>query len=314
MYTLPIGTKISSPTTTYTITGVLGQGGFGITYSATCIVAIGAVKAKANVALKEHFVKADCVRESDTSRVSCSGPAQSRVELTRKDFIGEARRLKNIGGQNPNIVAVSEVFEANNTAYYAMEMIEGMSLREYVASRGQLSEKEMLSIMTPIVEAVAFLHNNRITHLDIKPHNIMIASDDAGRLRPVLIDFGLSKHYDESGEATSTINSRGFSDGYAPIEQYAGINRFSPASDVYSLAATMTFCLNAQSLPAAHEVTREALDAALPANLTPTLRSTLFRALSLQASKRHPDASALLTALNGDYQHKAQQPIDEATV
>ncbi|MDE6321190.1 MAG: WG repeat-containing protein [Muribaculaceae bacterium] len=317
MYTLPIGSKVTSPTTTYTITGVLGQGGFGITYSATCPVSIGLMKAKANVALKEHFVKADCVRDNDTSSVSCSDPARSRVELTRKDFIGEARRLNSISGKNPNIVTVNEVFEANNTAYYAMEMIEGVSLRDYVASHGKLSEDETLSIMTPIVEAVAFLHRNRITHLDIKPQNIMIASDDAGHLRPVLIDFGLSKHYDESGEATSTINSRGFSDGYAPIEQYTGITTFSPSSDVYSLAATMVFCLTGQRLPAALEVTPEVLEKALPASLSPALRSTLMRALQLQPTKRHPDASALLSALSADdthHEHRAKSQSNEATI
>ncbi len=83
MYTLPIGTTITSPTTTYTITGVLGQGGFGITYSATVITQIGKMRVKASVALKEHFLKADCVRDGETSWVSCSEPARGRVELTR---------------------------------------------------------------------------------------------------------------------------------------------------------------------------------------------------------------------------------------
>ncbi len=300
MYTLPVGTKIKSPTTTYTITGVLGQGGFGITYSATFMLTVGTMKVKANVALKEHFVKADCVRESDTSKVSCSDPARKRVEFTRKDFMGEARRLNRISGKNPNIVTVNEVFEANNTAYYAMEMIEGKSLREYVAARGKLSVGETLSIITPIIEAAAFLHSNRITHLDIKPQNIMIATDESGALRPVLIDFGLSKHYDENGEATSTLKTMGYSEGFSPVEQYAGITHFSPASDVYALAATMVFCLTGSRLPKAHEVTPQKLDAILPATLPGALRSILTRSLSMHADDRYADAAALLSAIEDD--------------
>ncbi len=294
MYTLPVGTKISSPTTTYTITGVLGQGGFGITYSASVNMLFGSLRVKANVALKEHFVKSDCLRVEGSTCVSCSDPARQRVELTRKDFVGEARRLKKLSGLNPNIVSVNEVFEANDTAYYAMEMLDGVSLRDYVASCGHLPEGEMLGVMIPIVEAVAFLHRNHITHLDIKPHNIMIVADEDGKIRPVLIDFGLSKHYDESGQATSTINSRGFSDGYAPIEQYSGITTFSPASDVYSLAATMVYCLIGERLPKALDLRAETLEAAIPANISSKLRRTLLHALSLHAEDRQADASELL--------------------
>ncbi len=299
MYTLPVGTKITSPTTTYTITGVLGQGGFGITYSAIFTTKVGAVRVKASVALKELFVKADCVREENTLSVSCSGPAQQRVELARKDFVGEARRLQQLNDKNPHIVAVNEVFEANNTAYFAMEMLEGKSLRDYVVARGHLSEGEMLSIMTQIIDAVAFLHRNRITHLDIKPQNIMITTDDGGTLRPVLIDFGLSKHYDENGEATSTINSQGYSEGYAPSEQYRGITTFSPASDVYSLGATMVYCLTGKGLPSALDLRPETLEEAIPADTTQKVRRAIRRALSLHAEDRQADAGALLADLGG---------------
>ena len=101
----------------------------------------------------------------------------------------------------------------------------------------------MLALMAPIVDAVAYLHRNRLTHLDIKPQNIMLATADDGSMRPVLIDFGLSKHYDANGNATSTVNTLACSDGYSPVEQYSGITTFSPSSDVYALGATMLACL-----------------------------------------------------------------------
>lgn len=239
---LPKGYTLRSPNYVYRIESVLGSGGFGITYLATATVKIGNVSVKARFALKEHFLDSDCER-SDDSRVVYSNPAKMRVENSRKDFMAEARRLHQIGAGHSNIVKVNEVFEANNTAYYVMEYLDGESLRAYVKRKGKLTEEETVDIMTPIVDAVNYLHSDRMTHLDIKPDNIMLVSDDDGWMRPVLIDFGLSKHYDSNGRPTSTINTLGCSDGYAPIEQYAGITTFSPTADYYALGATIWFCL-----------------------------------------------------------------------
>lgn len=241
--TLPKGHVLKSPNYTYRIESVLGCGGFGITYLAYANIKVGNVSLKGWFAIKEHFVSSDCERDPDTSHVVYSNPAKERVENSKKDFIAEAKRLKKVGTNHPNIVKVNEVFEANNTAYYVMEYLEGQSLRSWVRRNGVMDEKTIFYTMNPIIEAVQYLHNNRMTHLDIKPDNIMITHDDNGNMRSVLIDFGLSKHYDKDGKPTSTINTLGCSDGYAPVEQYAGITRFSPTADIYALGATMWFCL-----------------------------------------------------------------------
>ena len=94
-----------------------------------------------------------------------------------------------------------------------MEYLRGKSLGDYVTEKGQLSEEETLSLLKPVMEAVEMLHQNRVCHLDIKPDTIMLEPTDDGSVRPVLIDFGLSKHYDKEGHATSTINSFGYSEG-----------------------------------------------------------------------------------------------------
>lgn len=237
------GYILKSPVYSYRIEKVLGTGGFGITYLASASIKVGNVSARINFAVKEHFMSSDCERDGDTYSVIYSKPAKERVENSRKDFISEANRLRKVGVGHDNLVKVNEVFEANNTAYYVMEYLDGVTLREYVKKRGALSEDEMLAVMNPVIEVVKYLHQNRMTHLDIKPDNIMITHDENGCIRPVLIDFGLSKHYDRDGKPTSTINVLGCSDGYAPIEQYAGVTTFSPASDIYALGATMWFCL-----------------------------------------------------------------------
>lgn len=249
MNVLPAGYVLRGPELTYKIISVLGRGGFGITYLAEATVRVGNVSMRGRFAIKEHFMSGECEREGESMRVVCSNPVRERVQNSLKDFISEARRLHKVGVDHPNIVRVNEVFEANGTAYYVMECLEGEPLSAYVKRRGPLAENEMLAIMRPVVDAVRYLHSARMTHLDIKPENIMLTHDEDDALRPVLIDFGLAKHYDKDGRPTSTINILGCSDGYAPMEQYAGITTFSPAADCYALGATMWFCLTGKTPP-----------------------------------------------------------------
>ncbi|MCM1292899.1 MAG: serine/threonine protein kinase [Bacteroides sp.] len=294
---LPKGFNLQSNDHVYTIDKMIGSGGFGITYTALTDVKLGNLTYRVTVAIKEMFLKSDFER-SDTHAVSYSVPSTDRVDKARKDFIREAQRLRDISGQHPNIVCVNEVFEANNTAYYVMEHLQGQTLEEYIKQHGPLDEKTTIGMIKPIIDAVAFLHRSNITHLDIKPANIMLAVDTAGNERPVLIDFGLSKHYNDDGSATSTINVHGYTDGFAPEEQYAGISTFSPASDVYSLAATIVFCLTGKVLPKAIGLQPATILAMLPQNITPAFRSWLMGALATHVNDRTPNAGVMLSQLN----------------
>lgn len=271
---LPRGFRLHGNNRDYKIEKMLGQGGFGITYHATGPVQVGTIVMQVDFCLKEFFLSNDCERLDDSS-ISYSNPARTRVENSRKDFIAEAQRLKKIGCRHPNIVGFDEVFEANNTAYYVMEYISGSSLDKYVADHGALSEQETLRLMRPILDAVRLLHQNRICHLDIKPANIMLSTDAEGGVRPVLIDFGLSKHYDSHGHATSTINSFGYSEGYAPVEQYKGITTFSPGADLYALGATLWHCLTAIDPPSALDVRDGELASRLPESVSDEMRTMI---------------------------------------
>lgn len=295
---LPYGSKLTSPDYTYTICAVLGSGGFGITYYGELGTRLGNINLKAHIAIKEFFPSSMCERLDGTNTMSYSNPTRDRVEKSRRDFLGEARRLNRLAGRHPNIVTVNEVFEANNTAYYVMEYLDGVSLKKYIETNGPISESEMLALMAPVVSAVAFLHNEHITHLDIKPANIMITGGFVDQpIRPVLIDFGLSKHYDTVGNPTSTLNDSGYTDGFAPREQYGGITTFSPSADVYSLGATMLFCLTGRRLPSSLSLTDNDIRTEIPATVSPRLREALLGALALHASERIPDAGILLKAL-----------------
>ena len=292
------GTEVRSPQRTYTIQRVLGQGGFGITYLVETQLKMGKISFSAKFALKEHFIQMMCEREATTNRVRFVQSATKEVQNSMRAFISEAQRLQRLGIDHRNIVNVDEVFEANGTAYYVMEYLDGGSLADYVKTHGgRLSWTETKALMQPICDAVAMLHRNRVAHYDIKPQNIMVMTDKQG-LRPVLIDFGLAKHYDGQGEATSSLAAGGYTPGYAPMEQYTGLRQFSPASDVYALAATVCFCLTGHAPAKADELNLDTLcDELLTVGVDAAIANVLLQAMELRATDRPADAGALTASL-----------------
>lgn len=225
----------------YIVKRVLGQGGFGITYLAEQ-VSLGR-----DVAIKEFFMKENCVRDDASSVVSIPTTGSAvQVEQYRKKFLKEARTLA--GLNHPNIVSVIDVFEENGTVYYSMPFLPGGSLNDVVKSKGRLPEREALHYVQQVAEALKYLHEEKhLCHYDVKPANILLNSNG----NPVLIDFGISKNYDSQGNETSTTPV-GMSEGFAPIEQYQHlIAEFSPASDVYALGATLYFLVTGTKPPTA---------------------------------------------------------------
>lgn len=295
--TLSPGTVIQGPKRSYTVIQVLGQGGFGITYLVTGKIKVDNIVVEARFALKEHFISSLCSRDGKTCAVEFSTPVADEVNRSLRAFIKEAKRLQSLGIDHPNIVRINEVFEANNTAYYVMEYLGSMTLADYVVQNGPLPPAAAKSMLRPVVEAVAMLHRNSIAHYDIKPGNIMLHEGDDGTLRPVLIDFGLSKHYDNRGHATSTIAAAGYTPGYAPSEQYAGIKKFTPQCDVYSLAATLYFCLTGRAPKPALELRLAEVEAEMTHILGPADTAALLRALAIFPEGRPRDASHLLAEL-----------------
>lgn len=297
--TLAPGTVIRGPERSYTILKVLGQGGFGITYLVSGKVRVGNIVVDVRFAMKEHFISSLCSRDGATKSVQFSAPVADQVGRSLKAFIKEARRLQSLGIDHPNVVRINEVFEANNTAYYVMEYIEGASLQDYVKKHGPMSADAAKALLQPLIEAVATLHSNNIAHYDIKPANIMLSEEADGSLRPVLIDFGLAKHYDDAGHATSSIAAAGYSAGYAPLEQYAGISSFSPRCDVYALAATLYFCVTGHAPKAAQQLSSDEVRRDLDPILSPQDTDLMVHSLSIMVGNRPANAGELSAALYG---------------
>lgn len=238
---LPIGTLIDSGKRTYRIEQILGAGGFGITYKVSTELMVENVPVVTYFALKELFVRNFCQREN--GQVISSSYNTAEIENCRESFLSEAKRLSQLSNTHENIVRVNESFSANGTSYYVMEFLDGPSLRGLIKQNGNepLGWEKTVRLMAPIADALTSLHADKINHLDIKPDNIIL--DTRKTNRPVLIDFGLSKHYDRDNRPTSIIRLTGYSAGYSPMEQYVGLSSFSPAADVYAFAATMLFLL-----------------------------------------------------------------------
>ena len=209
----------------YRIERLLGQGGFGITYLA---VQSGLER---KVAIKEFFMKDLCNRDAETFQVSVpSSGSQELVDKFKKKFLKEAQMISEY--KHPNIVNIHDVFEENGTAYYVMSYLECGSLASLALP---LSYDMAIGYIRQIASALSYIHRRNTIHLDVKPANVLIDRDG----NAVLIDFGISKRYDGHGGQTSTTPV-GVSNGYAPIEQYSQlVNRFTPATDIYSLGATL---------------------------------------------------------------------------
>ena len=311
------GTIVRSTKRAYTIRRVLGQGGFGITYLVDTPLKMGNISFKAKFALKELFVGVYCYRKENSCEVAYIASKAQEVARFHRSFVSEAQRLQRLGLNHQHIVNVDEVFEANGTAYYVMEYLEGDTLENFVANHGgRLTFSQASALLRPICDAVAMLHANIVAHYDIKPQNIIIQQDEDGT-RPVLIDFGLAKHYDDQGNATST-GVVGYSHGYAPLEQLSGLTSFSPATDVYALAATFVFCLTGHAPAKAIELNRDALREELTNLGVDFVRtSALLKAMALLPADRTPDAAAfrdVLFAVMTEVAPSFNSPEPEVTV
>lgn len=280
------GIMLKSPELNYKVEEIIGSGGFGITYKVSADVMQGNIPIHTYFAVKEHFLS-DCCERKDGSTVIVSKTQTDTYRDSLADFKAEAVRLNELSGLHKGIVRVNEVFNANNTVYYVMEFLNGRSLRKDVKENGPYSEKEALSVIKEIASAISFLHEERITHLDVKPDNIILHTfPNEDKPYPVLIDFGLAKHYDKDGHATSTIRVQGCSEGYSPIEQYVRIDRFSPTADIYALAATLFFMLTGKDPIIASEMNSDYIVSHLPEEVSDSTRNAILGAMKMEKNER----------------------------
>ena len=286
----------------YRIIDTLGRGGFGITYLAEQVMA------ERKVCIKEFFPEEYYNRDANGCSISLGSQGSAKImETFKAKFIKEAKTIAKF--DHSNIIHIHDVFEENNTAYYVMEYIDGESLSAVVKRRGALDEAAAVSYIRQVADALGYIHEQRIMHLDVKPGNVMLRSRDD---RAILIDFGLSKHYNaESGEATSS-SPVGVSHGFAPMEQYksGGVKEFSPATDIYSLGATLYYLVTGLVPPEAADMSREGVE--VPSNLSLGVQRAIRSAMNYWREDRPQSIDDFLKLL--DDEPEVVAPVAEATI
>lgn len=208
----------------YQILSILGAGGFGITYLAYDI------KSKVKVAIKEYFPSSLVYRLKNSKNIAINSPKDKKTfEWGLSSFITEAQILAKLN--HKNIVNIDDFFEENNTAYFVMPYVVGISLGEYIDRTETFSEIQIYNIIMPILEGLKEVHANGILHRDIKPDNILICKNKA----PLLLDFGAAK--DSIGKQTNSSKMI-VSPPFAPVEQY-GNSIDAPYTDIYAVGMVL---------------------------------------------------------------------------
>lgn len=134
------------------------------------------------------------------------------------------------GLAHPNIVNVFDVGEDNGINYIVMELVEGITLKDYISKKGRLTVKETTSIAIQVAMGLEAAHNKKIVHRDIKPQNIIISTD--GKVK--VTDFGIARAASSNTISTNAMGSVHYS---SPEQVRGGYSDYK--SDIYSLGITM---------------------------------------------------------------------------
>ncbi len=270
----------------YRLEGVLGAGGFGITYLARD------THLDKQVAIKEYLPTDLAMRALDGSVVPVATEHEHDYHWGLERFIQEARTLARFS--HPHIVRVNRYFEANGTGYMVMDYEKGESLNQRLRRAPAPDEKQLCAILAPLLEGLQAVHEAGFLHRDIKPSNLFLRETGG----PVLLDFGAARAAVSGATRSMTAV---LTPGYAPLEQYASNARQGPWSDLYSLAAVLYRAIVGESPPDAVSRLKEdripqALAAATPRVSAPLLQAVGW-ALAVDEKRRPQSVSEWRRAL-----------------
>lgn len=222
------GTRLAE----FEITGLIGQGGFGVVYEAWDPAL------QRSVAIKEYLPSSLAHRLADGSVVALSGETQDTFQLGMRSFINEARLLAQF--DHPSLLKVYRFWEERGTAYMAMPRYHGQTLRQALEQQAEPPpEAWLLDILDGVSQALDVMHAAQCFHRDVAPDNILLQQDSG---LPVVLDFGAARRVitDQSQAVTVILKP-----GYAPVEQYGDLPDATqgPWTDVYALAAVAHYAV-----------------------------------------------------------------------
>ena len=300
LYCLRKGTRLIGR---YTVEGVLGQGGFGITY-------LGMDELhKKKVAIKEFFPQGIVTRNieyEDTVTVTLVGEKEN-YDKGKERFLKEAQTMA-MFSKDKGIVKALDFFEINNTAYIVMEYLEGVTLKQYLRENKRIAAEDLVELLVPLIEALDEIHSQGLIHRDISPDNIMVLPD--GRIK--LMDFGAARDYTEFGEKSLSIVLK---PGYAPPEQYQTHGVQGPWTDIYALCATMYKCITGENPPdAIDRLVDDHLKkiSAFGISVSPQIEKAIIKGMSVAVNDRYQNVGDFCEDLYGGYEENSEPEAEES--
>ncbi|MDR1132009.1 MAG: Stk1 family PASTA domain-containing Ser/Thr kinase [Oscillospiraceae bacterium] len=255
----------------YEMLEVIGSGGMAVVYKALCHRLNRYVAVKV---LKDEF----------------AGNSEFR-----EHFKAESQAVAMLS--HPNIVSVYDYSRDSNCQYIVMELLEGITLKQYMQKKGALSWKEALHFATQISQALSHAHSKGIVHRDIKPQNIMVVKDGSIKVA----DFGIAHLQSENSKTPETMGSI----HYISPEQVHG-DPVDARSDIYSLGVVMYEMLTGRLPYEGDTVETIAVQhisqmLTLPGDINPDIPARLeditLKAMASDLEARYQSADTLLAEL-----------------
>ena len=253
----------------YVIRGTLGRGGMGVVYKADDTVLDRTVAFK---------VLPDALRENPQAL---------------KNFLREAKSAAQLN--HPNIVMVYDAGEQDGVFYIAMEYVDGHTLKEIIKRRGRIAPKGVAHVVSQMAEALAYAHDKKIVHRDIKTANAMWTVDRKAKI----MDFGLAKVIEEVRNHTTVVSGTPY---YMSPEQTLGKN-VDHRTDIYSLGvsvfemATGGLPFTEGNLPYHHVHTPPPDPLEVVPDLPPVLAQIIERCMRKDPEERYQNAREILAEL-----------------
>ena len=272
----------------YEILERIGTGGMAVVYKAKCH------RLNRLVALK--ILKSDLAQDEDF----------------RRRFNAESQAVAQLS--HPNIVSVYDVSRGGDTEYIVMELIDGITLKQYMEKRGQLNWRESLHFITQIMRGLSHAHSRGIVHRDIKPQNVMVLRDGSVKVA----DFGIACL--ENSAQTLTQEALG-SVHYISPEQARG-ERTDARSDIYSSGVVMYEMLtgrlpfegdSAVSVAIQHLSSVPLAPRELNAEIPQQLELICMKAMTPDLSRRYASADAMIADLE-DFRKNPNINLDFTTM
>jgi serine/threonine-protein kinase len=214
------------------------------------------------------------------------GVDPQHLPALKERFFREAESVKQLN--HPAIVKVYETGEERGSAYFSMEVLEGVTLRDFCAKRGPLSVKRAVEIAAFVADALAYAHSKGVVHRDIKPANVMILSNGGIKVT----DFGVARFLDASQTQTGAVLG---TPNYMSPEQVTGF-KVDGRSDLFSLGVVLYELLtgarpfqakNIAELICLHETHRPAPPSTLRAEVPASCDALVARALQRELGARY---------------------------